>query len=56
MPERYVLTLEPKADEVPAIVRLRALLKHAIRAFRLRCVAIHPEDVPGFYCEFGSHI
>ncbi len=39
--ERYELVLEemPDPDGVPAIHRLRALLKRALRNHRLRCVS-----------------
>jgi hypothetical protein len=38
---QYVLVLRPlhDADGVPAIVRLRKLLKVALRGYRLRCVS-----------------
>jgi hypothetical protein len=35
---RFVLTLEPLPDPAPPAVRLRALLKFALRRLRLRCV------------------
>ena len=39
-PETFVLTLRAEAHVVPAIIRLRALLKAALRQFGLRCVSI----------------
>jgi hypothetical protein len=36
----YRLTLRPLPGSCPPIVRLRQLLKVAVRAFRLRCVAV----------------
>jgi hypothetical protein len=36
--ERFELELVAQPDEVPAIVRLKRLLKVALRAFGLRCV------------------
>ena len=38
--ERFVITLEALPDGVPAEVRLRRLLKHALRALKLRCVGL----------------
>ena len=35
---RYVITLEPLPDAVPAMVRLRKYLKLALRSFRLKCI------------------
>lgn len=35
---RLVLEAQDHPDGVPAIHRLRALLKHALRALRLKCV------------------
>jgi len=47
-PERFSLTLQalPDPDGVPAIIRLRRVLKYALRVCRLRCVAIEPADGP----------
>ncbi|GIW79245.1 MAG: hypothetical protein KatS3mg105_1052 [Gemmatales bacterium] len=35
---RFRIEFQALADDVPAVVRLRGLLKLAPRAFRLRCV------------------
>jgi len=43
--ERFVLTLESLPEKVPSEVRLRRLLKLALRAFGLRCVRVEPENV-----------
>ncbi len=43
--ERYTLSLVAKPSEVPATVRLRKLLKVALRAFGLKCVGIARIDV-----------
>jgi hypothetical protein len=40
--ERFTLTVEALPDDVPAAVRLRSLLKRALRSFRLRCVSVAP--------------
>jgi hypothetical protein len=42
--ERYTLTLQalPGAYWPPAIIRLRRVLKYALRVCGLRCVAIRP--------------
>jgi hypothetical protein len=42
----YVLTLRPLPDSLDpeGIRRLRALVKAALRSYRLRCVAIAPGD------------
>ena len=46
--ERYSVTLEAKADEVPSTIRLRRLLKVALRAFGLKCIGVtridHDQD------------
>lgn len=43
---RYLVELEALPDDLaPAAVRLRRLLKVALRAFRLRCV--RAEEAPG---------
>jgi hypothetical protein len=39
-PEIYVLTLQAQDHEVPAILRLRALLKRALRDYGLRCISV----------------
>jgi hypothetical protein len=36
----YVLVLVPLPDSVPAAVRVRRLLKAALRGYRLKCVLI----------------
>lgn len=38
MAERFTLTLEASNSTVPAIIRLRRLLKLALRTFGFRCV------------------
>jgi hypothetical protein len=38
--EDIVLTFEPLPDPTPVAVRVRGLLKRALRSFRLKCVAI----------------
>ena len=38
--ERYILTIEPDGDGAPAIIRLRHLLKVAIRQCQLRCIDV----------------
>jgi hypothetical protein len=47
--EIFVLTLRAEAHVVPAIVRLRALLKAALRQFGLRCISIKAanHEMPG---------
>lgn len=40
--ERFVLELEALEDSVPVPVRLRRLLKIALRTLRLRCTRIVP--------------
>lgn len=39
-PERYVVTLEAMPSDAPAIIRLRAFLKAALRSYRLKAVKI----------------
>jgi hypothetical protein len=36
--ERYQIVVEAMPDDVPAAVGVRALLKHALRRLRLRCL------------------
>lgn len=45
----FRLTLRPTPGDVPAAVRLRAVLKYALRACGLRCVRVEevPRDGPG---------
>jgi hypothetical protein len=48
---RYRLTIEPARSNVPVPQRLRALLKYALRACNLRCLAVEelppaPADLP----------
>lgn len=38
-PRRYQLVLEPEPSSIPPILRLRKLLKLALRAFGLKCVS-----------------
>ena len=42
MPTAYVVTLRPEPSDVPGEIRLRRLLKAALRVYGLRCVAITP--------------
>ncbi len=46
---RYEITLEDAASagEVPAVHRLRSLLKAALRAYRLRCIRVVEVDASG---------
>jgi len=37
-PERFTLVLQALPDGVPAIIRLRRVLKAALRSYGLRCV------------------
>lgn len=37
---RYAIELRPEPGDVPGIVRLRRLLKSALRGYGLRCVAV----------------
>lgn len=46
-PERFSLTLEATSSTVPAVTRLRRLLKLAIRVFGLRCIRCTQEQPPG---------
>ena len=46
-PDRYHLVFTPLSDDVPAIARLRRLLKMALRSYRLRCSAAWIEDEAG---------
>jgi hypothetical protein len=43
--QRITLTLEPNTDPLnrPVDVRMRLLLKHALRSLALKCVRIGPE-------------
>lgn len=41
--ERWTFTFEPLPDEVPVAVRMRLLLKTALRRLRLKCVGISGE-------------
>lgn len=46
--DRYVITLVATGtDPRPAIIRLRQLLKIALRGFKLRCVACSPSVEKG---------
>lgn len=42
--ERFILTLAPAPSEIPPHVRVKALLKLALRTFALRCVSIVHRD------------
>jgi hypothetical protein len=44
-PDTWTLTFAPLADEVPIEVRVRQLLKYALRAQRLRCTRIDGDEV-----------
>jgi len=44
MTERFIITLEAKPSTVPAIIRLRKLLKIAWRGLGLKCVKIKEGD------------
>ena len=41
---RIVIVFKPLPDTVPANVRIRRLLKYALRAMRLKCVSIIPDE------------
>ncbi len=43
-PTTYTLVFRPLPSDVPAILRVRRLLKHALRSLDLRCVSA--SDVP----------
>lgn len=48
-PERFIITVEAipwKADDRPAIYRLRALLKTLIRGYGFRCVELQEPLTP----------
>ena len=44
---KYSLVVEALPSDVPAVVRLRRLLKYALRSCRLRCRRIEPRDAEG---------
>ena len=44
-PDRWTLTFEPLPHDVPATVRIRHLLKYALRTLRLKCVSVDGEKV-----------
>ena len=44
MGARYTITFEASNSTVPAIIRLRRLLKLALRAFGFRCIEVKQED------------
>jgi len=44
MAERYTLTIEAEPHRVPAIIRLRRLLKLALRTFKLKCIRCEQQD------------
>jgi hypothetical protein len=47
MPDpEFTVTLRAAPGDTPGIVRLRQFLKHAWRAWRLRCVALKAGDGP----------
>ncbi|GIW82602.1 MAG: hypothetical protein KatS3mg105_4409 [Gemmatales bacterium] len=47
-PDRYIyrLTFQAQPDDVPAVVRLRRLLKLALRVFGFRCVSAEEIALP----------
>jgi hypothetical protein len=53
-PETWTLSFTPLADDVPAEVRVRHLLKFALRAQRLKCVKIDANEVKQFEAEPGE--
>jgi hypothetical protein len=53
-PEQWTLTFLPLTDEVPIEVRVRQLLKYALRAQRLRCVKIDANEVKQFEARPGE--
>jgi hypothetical protein len=40
--ERFVMTFEALPDATPTAARVKALLKRALRSFRLRCLSVAP--------------
>jgi hypothetical protein len=42
--ERFIITFRTLPDEVPPEIRLRRLLKLALRKFNFRCTAIEQHD------------
>jgi len=38
--EQFTITLQAQQSKTPAIIRLRRLLKMALRTFRIRCIEI----------------
>jgi hypothetical protein len=44
MTQSYTVTLQPLADERPPEIRLRILLKHALRDLQLKCVDLKAKE------------
>jgi hypothetical protein len=42
----YTITLRPLKSDVPTIIRIRAILKYALRACKLMCIDIKETEVP----------
>lgn len=56
-PEVWVIALVPLASEVPDAVRVKQLLKTALRRFGLRCVTVRyprPEELAAVLAEQGD--
>jgi hypothetical protein len=49
-PERWVVVLTPEPGAVPPAVRVRQVLKYALRRQGLKCAAVLA-DVPADVCE-----
>lgn len=49
-PDDTLIVLRPLPSDVPVRVRVRALLKRALRDWQLRCVEVRPADIPGPIC------
>lgn len=43
---RWILTFRPEGDGPPDAIRVRRLLKDALRRHRLRCIDYQREDIP----------
>lgn len=46
-PPTWTVTLRPEGDGPPPAIRVRRLLKAALRAYGLRCVAVNPTTDDG---------
>ena len=53
-PDRWKLTFQAEGDGPPVAVRVRRLLKAALRTYRLRCVAVDSPDRPEAAKSAGS--